>query len=1065
MFSSPEMAQNLTWHAQGRANNGMLSHLRDSPSWKLVDRTWKEFGEEKRNLRLALSADGINPHKSLSSKHSCPKQPGNNIDVYLAPLIADLKLLWETGVKTYDAYKKEYFNLRAILLCTINDFPAHDVMHIEKNVCESVYGTLLNLPGKTKDGLRARQDLEAMGIKPELQTQPRGNRIWLLPACYTLNTTEKHQFYKTLSTIKVPDGYCLNFKNLMSDDGVLHVKVRKTIIEKYIPPSFFDVMIHLMVHLVREVRLCGPVHFRWMYPFERYMKTLKGYVRNHHRPEGCIAECYMAEEALEFCSDYLKNMKSIGNPHEHVDERIHTGKPLSRGTVEVVDAKLLDEAHLYIVSAKDSNPVYGAVTYYGRIQEICDLDYRIFTVRVFMCDWVDSRGIKKDDFGFTVVNFARLDHQFERFILASPAKQVFYVQDQQDANLFVVGFTPNKMYKYGANGETDDMLEYHVVLGTMESDQSSSHDEDSKHKGPTIKGKTTKGKVIVTYNKKGVPIGVEATKLASFEGIVARSMVSITYATWRDVEQEKKEDLWQYILEISEKAKKMRGQYRYNHRLSRKGYAGLTLEIMQEMGKEEDKIDRALLWKKARQMKKGGYDPNVQIIVDKMEEMQKSETLREVSCGTNDMLTQALGTQEQRGRVRGMGKFVRPHQYFVLPNTVKKYLDGEKKKFEKRFNQIEGTIEKLQKGMNHASEGASCQGWGKADFEDNPPEELLVIAKGTIVKHNDLSVMMEMSVQGDASLPFPLDEEFIYKVKDAVGFIVKWPRHLVIRCSDLSVKVQCEDDMFGYESFTYITWEDFEVVFTVDEMTGSMITCYMMYLFEEIKNGPKRDHGICFMSPSAISPSGRKAKFKNSDEAIQSVADRLSLRKDNDIILVPYNPGRHWLLAQIDMKATSCYYLDSLGPTNVHQQLKQFIDAEMKLYNAQSGSNKKCPRQSGGIECGYYVCKFMKEIVENGLQVLVNKNVGDGKEEYTDDDIDDIRKEWLKKQSIQVYGHPLSGGDNKVTLGSKLLISLDLTSLIWVLGLTHWGWRINSSRGGTTSTLTGNFGKNSYEMP
>lgn len=39
---------------------------------------------------------------------------------------------------------------------------------------------------------------------------------------------------------------------------------------------------------------------------------------------------------------------------------------------------------------------------------------------------------------------------------------------------------------------------------------------------------------------------------------------------------------------------------------------------MQETGKEEDEIDRALLWKKARQMKKGGYDPNVQIVVDKM---------------------------------------------------------------------------------------------------------------------------------------------------------------------------------------------------------------------------------------------------------------------------------------------------------------------------------------------------------------------------------------------------------------------------------------------------------------
>jgi len=40
--------------------------------------------------------------------------------------------------------------------------------------------------------------------------------------------------------------------------------------ERFFPPSFFDIMVHLTVHLGREARLCGPVHFRWMYPFERY---------------------------------------------------------------------------------------------------------------------------------------------------------------------------------------------------------------------------------------------------------------------------------------------------------------------------------------------------------------------------------------------------------------------------------------------------------------------------------------------------------------------------------------------------------------------------------------------------------------------------------------------------------------------------------------------------------------------------------------------------------------------------------------------------------------------------
>ena len=41
---------------------------------------------------------------------------------------------------------------------------------------------------------------------------------------------------------------------------------------------------------------------RWMYPFERYIRVLKGYVRNSNHPKGRIVECYIAEEALEFCS-------------------------------------------------------------------------------------------------------------------------------------------------------------------------------------------------------------------------------------------------------------------------------------------------------------------------------------------------------------------------------------------------------------------------------------------------------------------------------------------------------------------------------------------------------------------------------------------------------------------------------------------------------------------------------------------------------------------------------------------------------------------------------------------
>ncbi|KAK1429275.1 hypothetical protein QVD17_11481 [Tagetes erecta] len=56
-------------------------------------------------------------------------------------------------------------------------------------------------------------------------------------------------------------------------------------------------------------------------------------------------------------------------------------------------------------------------------------------------------------------------------------------------------------------------------------------------------------------------------------------------------------------------------------------------------------------------------------------------------------------------------------------------------------------------------------------------------------------------------------------------------------------------------------------------------------------------------------------------------------------------------------------------------------------------SHYMCPCQPGSTECGYYVMKFMKEIVDKGVEILVDDNVGGGKDEYTDADIDGIWEE------------------------------------------------------------------------
>ena len=122
----------------------MLYHSVDSSHRKKIDRLYPNFGKNARNFRLGIATDGMNPYGSLSTQHSSwpvllviynlphrlcmkrkymmfstmisgPRQPGNDIDVYLNPLIEDLTKLWDEGVLVFDGFRNETFHLHAML--------------------------------------------------------------------------------------------------------------------------------------------------------------------------------------------------------------------------------------------------------------------------------------------------------------------------------------------------------------------------------------------------------------------------------------------------------------------------------------------------------------------------------------------------------------------------------------------------------------------------------------------------------------------------------------------------------------------------------------------------------------------------------------------------------------------------------------------------------------------------------------------------------------------------------------------------------------------------------------
>ncbi|GJW22625.1 hypothetical protein Tco_0033247 [Tanacetum coccineum] len=155
-----------------------------------------------------------------------------------------------------------------------------------------------------------------------------------------------------------------------------------------------------------------------MYPFERCMKVIKGHVQNRNKPEGCIVG-ETIERNNDFLGEYHKSMeKTIWISHLinlKLDEMRR--QALSTGKSSEVSMELFKKAHLQIP--------------------------------LFKCDWVNhkSGGVKRDNLGYTLVDLNNLGHKLDPFILASQARQVFYVKDQIDKKLFIVFKTPPKNYK------------------------------------------------------------------------------------------------------------------------------------------------------------------------------------------------------------------------------------------------------------------------------------------------------------------------------------------------------------------------------------------------------------------------------------------------------------------------------------------------------------------------------------------------------------------------------------------------------------------------------------------
>ncbi|CAN6576369.1 unnamed protein product [Malus baccata var. baccata] len=422
-FMSKHTAEHMRWHAIECPKDEFMRHPSDYPTWKHLDNLYPDFTSEIRNVLLGLASDGFNPFGKMRNDHSTwhvvlsvynllpwicmkqpnlllsllipgPRSPGKEIDVYMRPLIDELNELWEVGTPTYDAYSNQSFTMNDVVLWTISDFPAYGMLSRWSTHGYKCGGNIARYKKKSKDGLAARADLEVLNIRRSQHPLREGNRTFLPPALFTLKREEKTAFCNMLSTIQqllplairpvLPKAVTMVllelsaiFRQLCSKKEFeerfkeLSSRIALTLcqLEKIFPPAFFDIMVHLPVHLADEAALAGHVPYRWMYPIERYLQKLKRYVRNKGRREGSIAEAYLVDECLSFCSMYLRGVESRRTRRGRNEDGIGRGvsggfsifdsKGCYMGSGEHVELDLnaLDQCHRYILNNCDEvNP-------------------------------------------------------------------------------------------------------------------------------------------------------------------------------------------------------------------------------------------------------------------------------------------------------------------------------------------------------------------------------------------------------------------------------------------------------------------------------------------------------------------------------------------------------------------------------------------------------------------------------------------------------------------------------------------------------------------------------------
>ncbi|RVW12492.1 hypothetical protein CK203_093479 [Vitis vinifera] len=407
-------------------------------------------------------------------------------------------------------------------------------------------------------------------------------------------------------------------------------------------------------------------------------------------------------------------------------------------------------------------------------------------------------------------------------------------------------------------------------------------------------------KLVIKYNADGIYVRESFVHLTSYLGVLARTMVPIRYNTWRDVLEQLKDKLWDSI---------------------------------------EDEL---------------------------MKESQESGISY---SGSNDIHSQALATQERQvkfeanvlARLSQIG--VATPQSDVSSSNMKSKLLLLPEVVEKPIRKVEEDtlLVKIEPHMKAR----------KCELVVGTREN--TVAGGTIVMDcgPNYLVVLDAPYESNTPLPIPILGQAT-TVGAAVGYQVLWPTHLVNLSLMLNEGkaqgVEVPNDVFGESFKTFLMKEDMDMIISFKEVLANCVIYYIWHLQKKLSDARLTER-FAFINPALVSKAGMGETTKENRSRL--IANCLMHAKRADYIFIPYNPDFHWVLVALDMRTMTAYYLDPMQKQPC-DDLKEIVNMALRIHPPEKQRSSKreptwvkvvCPRQLGSVECGYYVMRYMKDII------------------------------------------------------------------------------------------------------